>query len=202
MWQHAGVALFRRGRGSTADALCREASSLMSPSPSGERTVMPLSGGHEGKPARFASLPSSPIEQVSESQSSERESKTDHLVQISPLPTGSRVASIRARPWETRPWGRGQPRRGLAVETSEPTPVPPPPPAPRNYVYPAVLALTAATVAFVMMTCVARACVNVCACWMVGVRLCLRQAGRVGAPPQGLGDINLYTSDGTSKMGS
>lgn len=42
----------------------------------------------------------------------------------------------------------------MAVETAEPTPVPPPPPAPRNYVYPAVLALTAATVAYVIMTCV------------------------------------------------
>lgn len=55
-------------------------------------------------------------------------------------------AGVRARPWEALQ------RRGLAVETTEPTPVPPPPPAPRNYVYPAVLALTAATVAFVMMT--------------------------------------------------
>ncbi len=60
----------------------------------------------------------------------------------------------RARPWEALQHGQ-QPWRGMAVETSEPTPVPPPPPAPRNYVYPAVLALTAATVAYVMMTCVA-----------------------------------------------
>lgn len=103
------------------------------------------------QPALRRRLPTTAAATGALSRSAHRQAfSSTSLVLAGPRASGG----IRARPWEALQLQRGGARRGLAVETSEPTPVPPPPPAPRNYVYPAVLALTAAAVVFVMMTCV------------------------------------------------
>lgn len=103
------------------------------------------------QPALRRRLPTTAATTGALSRSAHRQAPSStSLVLAGPRASGG----IRARPWEALQLQleRGGARRGLAVETSEPTPVPPPPPAPRNYVYPAVLALTATAVVFVMMT--------------------------------------------------